>query len=143
MRYIKLFENFSLDMKNYVETHIIDLIDKGFTVVCDFEDNETYSMLEITIRTPFNYMLSYDEQDKYFISDIKDNIVMLLQSLEDEFIVNEISLRLYDDYNNGPYIFDNIKQFDKLNPMIDSNGEDYDINGSQVSDVTLYLLKNK
>ena len=128
MKYLKKFnESFKFkNLQEIIETHLIDLIDKGATVKCVEDGGKTWICNDITITLP-------DIETMHW-KNIKDSIVPLVQILESDFNIKQINIYTWSgDYAvHSGYDCDNSKQLDEI-------GDDllFDINR-----VEIYIIEN-
>lgn len=109
MRYIKKFNESNekyLNLKDLVETHLVDLIDNGVTVECEHAGGRTW--ISVDIKILFG-------EDIYW-NDIKDSIIPLVQMLEVDFIIKQINIYNWSgDYAvDCGYDCDNSMDLDKI-----------------------------
>ena len=148
MKYIKYFKESSEydELKEQVELYIVDLIDKGFQVFCEVDQNETYDYIDITIRPPYDSYKSYDEQEYFYWDDVKDNIIVLSKVLEKDYDISEIGIHLA--VFDKPLIIEDLDDLEDLEDFIKRTySHSYlghrRLNGIHLSRVVLYLIKNK
>ena len=147
MKYIKYFKESSEydELKEQVELYIVDLIDKGFKVECDVDQNET-DYIDITIRPPYDNYKSYDEQEYFYWDDVKDNIIVLSKVLEKDYDISEIGIHL--EIFDKPLIIEDLDDLEDLEDFIKINySHSYlgtsRLNKIHLSKIVLYLIKNK
>jgi hypothetical protein len=145
MKYIKYFKESSKydELKEKVELYIVDLIDNGFTVECDADTSTfTYDHISVIIESPYSDYKPYDEQDKFYWNEIKDNIIVLTKLLQSDYYVSEVSIKLWD---GEPYIIesDDFEKLDNVKDLFKDNDYPEHIDDMEVSRIVLYLIKNK
>lgn len=148
MKYIKYFKESSEydELKEQVELYIVDLIDKGFTVECEVDQNETYDYIGVYVRPPFDSYKPYDEQEYFYWNDVKDNIIVLSKVLEKDYDISEIDIHLA--VFDKPLIIEDLDDLEDLEDFIKRTySHSYlghsRLNGIHLSRVVLYLIKNK
>lgn len=91
MKYIKLFESFSSNIEENLESLLVDLTDNGFGYETHFNNNkEDYFSVEIykgdispNQRQPFDYENPNDEAD-FEVSEVRDEVLYLVEYMLDK-----------------------------------------------------------
>ena len=109
MKYIKLFEGFIVEneLNKICDNHLAYLLDDGFNFNIDyvFSTNKEKKIYTITFGKGKR---SYRYKEKFNISEIKDDFILLLEILDTKYYLEEIIV------NNKSI---DIKQFEQLKDL--------------------------